>query len=533
MRLDLDFSVPTMTSYRSLDVLVIAPDADRASSLGCLLEALPGLANHHVSHATNTNAAVEHLTRFGVDLVMMNLDLDGEQGADVVGQISAASDHSPLIVITQHNDPRRLAELTQAGAHDCIHPSELTGAVLKRAIDCVLARQDKHQAIQHQQRLLEELQSANKVLAHKNACLAQKFQTTLRFVDDVANEFHTPLTVIDEFSHVIEQGRSGPITDTQSRYLQQVTFATRDLAQLVDNLLDSNRLSAGLFKTNRRPCRVTQILRTVSSVVAIRAQARQIQIVEQIQPELDPVYADPDIVGQALINLAVHAIKSSPPHSQIRIWARENPDGGCTIGVTDGGSERSPCDVAWLTERFQRAGYVQQASTRGFGLALNVARELVWLNLGVIQTQDHSSCGNTLSFTLPAVDPPAILHRYMDRLAEVDPSPVKVTLLQVTPDDASAEIQELRQFVSSVSYPMDLTLQTVDDQSVLVVGSTAEPDRWIERLRSTRVSGLHRRLFEEESALDIRCLGLWSYPDERAEAISCIIRRLTGTRVCT
>ncbi|MDB5324193.1 MAG: signal transduction histidine kinase, nitrogen specific, NtrB, partial [Phycisphaerales bacterium] len=76
-------------------------------------------------------------------------------------------------------------------------------------------------------------------LERKNHRLAELYQTAQKFVDDVSHEFRTPLTVIKGFAEAINEGLSGPINPQQGEFLELILDRSRDLAQMVDDLLDS------------------------------------------------------------------------------------------------------------------------------------------------------------------------------------------------------------------------------------------------------------------------------------------------------
>ena len=77
-------------------------------------------------------------------------------------------------------------------------------------------------------------------------------------------------------------------------------------------------------------------------------------------------------------------------------------------------------------------------------MGLNIARELIWLNLGRMAVDTEPGHGSTFSFTLPPDDAAVILHRYFERLEELDDKPLALVALRArsTGDaDASGEIR--------------------------------------------------------------------------------------------
>jgi len=110
-------------------------------------------------------------------------------------------------------------------------------------------------------------------LERKERRLAELNEMANRFVDNVSHEFRTPLTVIKGYSEVIETGLAGPVNDQQREFLRTVLDRTRDLAQMVDDLLDTSRLRAGHLRVDRRPTRINRILTTLRTTIQAKAQA--------------------------------------------------------------------------------------------------------------------------------------------------------------------------------------------------------------------------------------------------------------------
>jgi PAS domain S-box-containing protein len=378
----------------------------------------------------------------------------------------------------------------------------------------------------------EALQTSNRELERKNAKLTQLTETAHRFVDNVAHDFRTPLTVIKEFSSIIVDGLGGPVTDEQAEYLQFITTATRDLAQMVDDFLDSSKLKAGVLRVNREPHSVDQIFESVRSILKTRASLKKIQVIEDKQPDLPQVFVDAEKIERVIINLVVNAIKFSNEGSDITLWAQPTGNGEIEIGITDCGPGLSENDLAVIFERFKQVGDIQRASTKGFGLGLNIAKELVWLNLGAVNVQSKQGHGSTFSFTLPTCEPSIILRRYFERFEELSEPPLNMTVLQVKPDEPTGDLEEVRRFLTSVCYPMDLVLKANDIGSVFIFGSTAEPDTWIERLQTVRGVKIKEYPKDHLAPLRIDYVASAPYTQIKDQARSSSLAQIAELRHC-
>lgn len=459
------------------------------------------------------DAAVEAIDRHEHDVYLVDYRLGEHDGLDLLHRAIEGGCTAPMILLTGMRDHEIDLAAMKAGAADYLTKGRIDPDQLERCIRYALERA-------HHRQLLNQ---ANDELQQKNTRLSELTDTAHRFVDNVAHEFRTPLTVIKEFSSIISDGLGGPVTEDQGRYLQFITAATRDLAQMVTDFLDSSKLKAGSLRVDRQSHTVEDLLASVRPMLQIRAEEKNTAIQIQIQPGIDPVFADLEKVGRVIINLAVNAIKFSPEGSGIELWAKPLPEGGAAIGITDQGAGLSEEDVKVIFERFKQVGDVQRASTKGFGLGLNIAKELIWLNLGWVDVQSQLGRGSTFSFTLPPDQPSVVVGRYFDRLAELDSPPTDLAMLCVDYPLAD-EDDQARQFLASVCYPMDLILPVAGSALAVAIGPTTKPEGWVKRLHAVFNAQPGQ---DATNGLSIRHVGQWPYPKSNQALAQAVTTALT------
>lgn len=85
--------------------------------------------------------------------------------------------------------------------------------------------------------LARQLETVTQDLRQKSERLSELSESAHRFVEDVAHDFRTPLTVIQEFASIMADGIGGDVNEKHREFLDLISCATRDLAELVDNSL--------------------------------------------------------------------------------------------------------------------------------------------------------------------------------------------------------------------------------------------------------------------------------------------------------
>ena len=361
-----------------------------------------------------------------------------------------------------------------------------------------------------------ELQRLNTLLEQQNRKLEDMTDRAHRFVDDVSHEFRTPLTVIKEYTSIIADGLGGPVTPKQSDWLQVVDVAAGDLNQMVEDFLDSSKLRAGRLRVDRRPCTADAIYEGVRKLIARKAASRSIRVELRIEPGLPQVFADAEKVRRIVMNLVTNAIKFSPDGGTVCLTARLLETGDVEFGVADQGPGLAQSDMHQLFQRFSQLPNALAPSVKGFGLGLNIARQLVWLNLGVIRVESEPGKGATFSFTLPTVQMERVIDRFFDRLAERDERPESVAMLRVWPDELEgrASLGELRRLVVASTRPSDIVVDDGDGASVVLFGPTSSAETWHMHI----LEGLLRRNAHGGEGPRVEICGRWEYPTASAAA---------------
>lgn len=472
--------------------------------------------------APSFQEGLEKIQRREHDVYLVDYRLGPHDGLELIRAAIEQGCTAPLILLTGLHDHEIDLAAMEAGAADFLTKGRVDTDQLERSIRYARERAQAR----------DLLAEANQSLHLKNQKLSELTETAHRFVDNVAHEFRTPLTVIREFSSIISEGLGGPVTDPQIEYLSYIDAATRDLAHMVDDFLDSSKLKVGSLRVDRRPHTVEALFESVEPTLRVRAREKRINVIQDIAPGLPEFSADLEKAGRVIVNLAVNAIKFSQPDSDVRLWAAPDGEGGVSIGITDNGPGLSAQDVTVIFERFKQVGDVQRASTKGFGLGLNIAKELIWLNLGTVAVTSELGEGSTFQFSLAPNDSGAIVGRYLDRLAELDEQPLVVAALRVTSPDPANDTENTRAQLASICYPMDLLLPALDGRAVIALGVTGKPERWIERLQQTLANRNAERQTAGDAPLDIEIIGRWDTPERRDDAVSAVLERIHGLSKC-
>lgn len=430
----------------------------------------------------------------------------------------------PLLTAT--GDERVAAQAFRSGVSDYLlktdvmpDPSRLRQAIADAVRPYKMDQRNRTAA--------RELKLANLNLEDCNQRLREMTDTAHRFVDNVAHEFRTPLTVIHEFASIMRDGLGGAITPDQMQYLNCIQNGVRDLSTLVDDFLDTSKLKARTLRVDRREAKVDELFERVRSTVESRANAKSITVSFEAEPCLPLLLFDIEKAGRVLLNLVVNAVKFSPQGSRIEIGASATASGDVSVWVRDHGTGISEEDLPKLCERFQQCAGASRDSGKGFGLGLSIARDLAWVNLGTIPIQGVLGEGSTLSFTLPVSDAEHVLYSYAMRVTEAEVLS-QVSAMRINSVHPGATAEMLRSALSSSCKSLDLMLSSHDGGSLIAIGPSEEPDRWVARL--SEAWSVHGPESMRKAPLKIDWVGSWPVQQLAQNAVPLILSHLIQER---
>ncbi|EPP9657040.1 ATP-binding protein [Pseudomonas aeruginosa] len=221
------------------------------------------------------------------------------------------------------------------------------------------------------------------------------------FVSTVSHELRTPLTSIAGSLGLINGKALGPVPNAMREMLSIAQSNSQRLRQLIDDLLDMDKLLAG--KMNFIPQQLDIDSFLAECVTSHQGFARQhdVQLTYTGGP-VAQITADPMRLQQVLSNLLSNALKFSPAGSQVLLSAQEL-GGQIRILVVDQGPGVPAEFVDRLFEKFSQADASDRRQKGGTGLGLAISKELIERMGGCIGFYPRPGGGSVFWVELPAL----------------------------------------------------------------------------------------------------------------------------------
>ncbi len=230
--------------------------------------------------------------------------------------------------------------------------------------------------------------------------LAELDRLKAEFISIATHELKTPINVIGGYAELLETGAYGDVPGKQREVLASMREQTRVLTRLVNQLLDMSRLEAGGLKVHVEVADLPALLEELRRSFEPLARQQQIELVMQIEPSTPrEVPLDAARVREQLLgNLLSNALKFTPEGGRIRLRARGAPD-AAVIEVSDTGVGIPPEKLPHIFDKFYQVG--ADARSKGAGLGLSIAREIVEAHGGRIEAESTPGRGTTFRISLP------------------------------------------------------------------------------------------------------------------------------------
>ena len=238
--------------------------------------------------------------------------------------------------------------------------------------------------------LLDRLETA---FNDREAALAQQ----RRFVADASHELRTPLTSLLGYTRMLQKwGMERP--DASREALERMEAEGRRMQCMVESLLHLARTDEA-NALDFEPVDLASVVDETVAALQAGAEGAGIDIEHPKGPVM--AMANREAIAQVLGILLDNALKYSPPGSPVEVRLSSMGD-HAVIEVRDHGPGIEPEHQQHIFDRFYRVE--TSRTTRGAGLGLAIAKDLVDRHGGTIAVSSTPGEGATFTVSLPPME---------------------------------------------------------------------------------------------------------------------------------
>jgi signal transduction histidine kinase len=299
--------------------------------------------------------------------------------------------------------PAQIAAFIVLGA--CVVGALIAGGVFRRSavvLDDTLNAMTRIQAGDYAARVTTRRRSPLPVdeLAEGFNTMAERLEVDERqrrsLLADVSHELRTPLAVLQGNLEALIDG----VHPADEEHLGALLDETRVVSRLVDDLRTLALSESGSLALHPESTDLSVVVADVVASFRPTAEANGVSLVFDADDALPLLEIDPVRTREVLSNLVANALRYTPSGGSIRLRAMTEGGAWVRVEVTDTGSGIAADVLPHIFDRFWKS-----PESRGSGLGLPIARNLIEAQGGEIGASSEPGQGTHVWFRLPAGAP--------------------------------------------------------------------------------------------------------------------------------
>ena len=251
----------------------------------------------------------------------------------------------------------------------------------------------KQLEIEYRQKLLETADEARRANIAKTD-----------FLRRMSHDIRTPINGIQGMIEIAEHYADDK--DKQKECREKVREATGFLMEIVNSVLDMNKLESGAIELEHEPFDILKVLEETNSITKMSAQMKGLTVNFNHSTVVHRhVIGSPVHLKQILQNIAGNAVKYNREGGEIRLSCEElkgeERQAVYCFRCTDTGRGMSEEFIKHAFEPFAQEEQSARTAYMGTGLGLAIAKQLTEMMNGKIEVKSVVNVGTTFTITIP------------------------------------------------------------------------------------------------------------------------------------
>ena len=230
---------------------------------------------------------------------------------------------------------------------------------------------------------------------------AEKGQEAM-LIANVSHEIRTPLNGIIGFTDLLKEDH---LSETQLERINAIQNASYSLLDIINELLEFSKLSAGLEPFESIHFSFYGLIRDIVFLCNTLITSKKVSLEVDMDPAIpEVILGDPAKLSQVLLNLMGNAIKFvEEGEIALKILLKKESEGQLFLEfiVSDNGIGIDPDQLPFIFDSYQQAAPNTANKYGGTGLGLSIVKQII-INLGGdITVSSNLGQGTTFKFMLP------------------------------------------------------------------------------------------------------------------------------------
>ena len=230
--------------------------------------------------------------------------------------------------------------------------------------------------------------------------LRQASDLKSRFLSYMSHEFRTPLGSILSITSLLADELDGPLSPEQHKQVAFVSNATRELSDMVDDLLDLAKIEAGRITISPGWFDMLDLFAALRGMFRPIVNTEKVDLIFEEPEGLPRLYTDDKKLAQILRNFISNALKFTTS-GEVRVSAQLEGQDRVRFAVSDTGIGIAEELHGSLFEDFAQVDSPLQKRLRGTGLGLSLCKRFAALLGGEVGMQSAPGNGSIFFVIIP------------------------------------------------------------------------------------------------------------------------------------
>ena len=348
-----------------------------------LIEAILLPHNYQVLFAGDGIQALKMAEKEKIDVILLDIMMPKMDGYEVCRQfkINKYNAHIPIIMVTSLNEREERIKGIAAGANDYISkPIDSEDLILR--VRNAARLKDLHDQTKYDFEKLQALEKMRDNLTHM-----------------IIHDLRSPLSALIGHLDLIKMSlEDDPISENQHRYLSSALRNGKTISDMINTLLDVNKMEENRLKINKTKSDITMLIK--ESIKLICPLNDKIQLIFKESRDDLTCICDHQLIKRVVNNLLSNAFKFTPEGGKI-IISPSVSDKNVRVEITDTGPGIPKKYHKMIFEKFGQVEMRKNKVKHSTGLGLTFCKLSIEAHDGKIGVDSQQGKGSTFWFELP------------------------------------------------------------------------------------------------------------------------------------
>ncbi|MBQ6380837.1 MAG: HAMP domain-containing histidine kinase [Clostridia bacterium] len=191
-------------------------------------------------------------------------------------------------------------------------------------------------------------------------------------VANISHDLRTPLTLISGYAEVMRD-LPGEVTDEN---LQVIIDESTRMSDLVNDVLDISKLSAGVQQVNKESVDLVQCIQSIIPRYNKLIEQKNYKLLFESAAAAAPVLADRNMLSRVIYNLINNAVTYTGEDKTVRITLTEQ-GGDYTVHIIDSGEGIPEDKLPYIWDRYYKVDKNHRRAQAGSGLGLSIVKQIL------------------------------------------------------------------------------------------------------------------------------------------------------------